>query len=278
MSVSVMTDVSVVTTVYNEAGNFDVAPPSVLEQTYEDFEWIILDDNSDDDTANRLHQLASEDRRIKVLESKTRLGFTKCLNKAIEDATGDYIARQDFDDISYDHRLEAQKEFLDSNPQTGVVGGYYERIDKIRGEQYVRKVPTKHKEITQALTKYIPFAHTLVMFRKEAWKDAGKYPIKEDIEDLELWIRMAANGWELRNIPEILGKHFVYKESSWNSRFEYAKRQRTLARTQRKAIQQLDMPMWMYVYPLGRYFYPYFPDRLKRAVRRTVGQLTEKDI
>jgi glycosyltransferase EpsE len=273
-----MTKVSVVTTVYNESENFDQAPPSVFEQTYTDFEWVILDDNSEDNTAQRLYELSEEDSRIRILETHTRQGRAVCLNQAVQEASGDYIAQQDFDDISFSHRLEAQKEFLDKNPQTGVVGGYYERIDEKRGEKYVREVPTGHREITKALTKYIPFAHTLVMFRKEAWEDAGGYPIKEDIEDLELWIEMAANGWELRNIPEVLGKHFVYEESSWNSRFEYAKRQRTLARTQRKAVRELDVPTWMYIYPLGRYFYPYLPDRLKRVVRRTIGRISESDI
>jgi len=273
-----MTDVSVVSTVYNESENFDKAPPSILHQTLEDFEWIILDDDSNDDTLYKLHSLAENDDRVRVLSTDTRRGFAECLNQAVQEANGDYIARQDFDDVSFSHRLKTQKNFLDNNSKVGVVGGYYQRIDETRGEKYVREVPTEHQQIIKALTKYIPFAHTIVMFRKQAWKDAGEYPIKEDIEDLELWIKIAANGWKLRNIPEVLGKHFVYEESSWNSRFEYANRQKTLARTQRKAVQQLGLPAWMYAYPLGRYFYPYFPDRFKRIIRRTVGRLSERDI
>jgi len=273
-----MTDVSVVSTVYNESKNFDKAPPSILEQTFEDFEWVILDDASEDDTINKLHSLSDKDERVRVLETNSRRGRAECLNQVVQEADGDYIAQQDFDDISFPHRLETQKQFLDENPQTGVVGGYYERLDETRDEKYVREVPTDHKEISKALTKYIPFAHTLVMYRKEAWRDAGGYPIIKDIEDLGLWIKMAANGWELRNIPEVLGKHFVYEESSWNSRFEYAKRQRTLAGIQREAVKKLDLPIWMYGYPLGRYFYPYIPDRLKRTIRRTIGQLNERDI
>jgi len=273
-----MTDVSLVSTVYNESENFDKAPPSILNQTLEEFEWIILDDDSNDDTLEKLRSLAERDDRVRVLSTDIRRGRAECLNQVVQEANGDYIAQQDFDDISFPHRLKAQKDFLDGNPKTGVVGGYYERIDDTRDEKYVREVPTEHQQIVKALTKYIPFAHTIVMFRKQAWKDAGGYPIRDDIEDLELWIEMAANGWELRNMPKVLGKHFVYEESSWNSRFEYAKRQRTLARTQRKAVQKLDLPIWMYGYPLGRYFYPYFPNKIKRTIRRTVGRLNEKDI
>jgi glycosyltransferase involved in cell wall biosynthesis len=273
-----MTDVSIVTTVYNESDNFDKAPPSILQQTYQDFEWLILDDNSTDNTATKLHELAKSDSRITIIETQSRMGRAKCLNKVIEHADGKYIAQQDFDDVSHSERIEKQVKFLENNPEVGVVGGYYERIDKRRSEQYIREVPTSHDEIQRALAKYIPFAHTIVMFRKTAWEDAGGYPPTEDIEDLELWINIAANGWKLRNIPQNLGKHFVYEESSWNSRFEYAQRQRTLAKVQRKAVQRLDLPAWMHLYPFGRYIYPYIPNQIKRPIRQTIGKINEEEI
>jgi len=273
-----MTKVSVVSTVYNESDNFDRSPPSILSQSYSDFEWVILDDCSTDGTYEKLSKLAETDPRIRVLQTDTRRGRAPCLNQVVKEADGEYIAQQDFDDVSFPDRLKIQKEFLDENLKTGVVGSYYERIDKIRDEQYIREVPTDHQEIIGALAKYIPFAHTLVMFRKEAWKDAGEYPIKDDIEDLALWINIAANGWKLQNIPKVLGEHIIYEESSWNSRFEYAKRQRKLARVQREAVKKLDMPIWMYIYPIGRYSYPYFPNRFKRVIRQTVGKLNEKEL
>ncbi len=272
-----MTKVSVVTTVYNESENFDKAPPSILEQTYEDFEWIILDDDSEDNTVDKLYSLSDKDDRIRVLETDIRRGRAICLNQAIKVANGDYIAQQDFDDISYSHRIKVQKNFLDKHKSVGVVGGFFEQIDEIRGEEFVREVPTDHRNILDALSKYIPFAHTLVMFRKEAWRDAGGYPIKEDIEDHELWVNIAAQGWKLRNIPEVLGKHFIYKESSWHRRFEYAHRQRRLARAQAKAISKLDLPTWRYVYVIGRYAYPYLPDRVKQIVRRTIAGVKERN-
>lgn len=272
-----MTDVSVVSTVYNESGHFDRSPPSILEQSYTDFEWVILDDCSTDGTFEKLCDLAEKDPRIRILQTDTRRGRSPCLNQVVEEANGSYIAQQDFDDISFSNRLEAQKSFLDTHPDTGVVGGYFETVDNIRDEHYVREVPTNHHDLVTALTKYIPFVHSVVMFRKEAWEDAGKYPNKDDIEDLELWINMAANGWKLRNIPEVLGKHFIYQESSFHSRFEEVNRQRKLAQTQKKAVKSLDLPMWMYIYPAGRYIYPYLPDDLKRLVRRTIGGIKENN-
>jgi len=273
-----MTDVSVVSTVYNESENFDKAPPSILDQTLENFEWVILDDCSTDGTFEKLSELAASNPRIRVLQTDTRRGRASCLNQVVKEANGNYIAQQDFDDISFPDRLKAQKSFLDNHPDTGVVGGCFETVDDIRGEKYIREPPTDHLNLVKTMTKYIPFCHSFVMFRKEAWKDAGGYPIRDDIEDLGLWIEMAAEGWKLRSITSVLGKHYIYKESSFHSRFEYKNRQRTLATVQYKAVNKLNVPNWMYIYPLGRYMYPYLPNNIKRAVRRTIGNVNEKDM
>jgi glycosyltransferase involved in cell wall biosynthesis len=273
-----MTDVSIVTTVYNESDNFDKAPPSILQQTCQDFEWLILDDNSTDDTVKKLHELAKSDSRITIIENQSRMGRAKCLNKVIEHADGKYIAQQDFDDVSHSERIDKQTEFLKNNPNVGVVGSFYEQIDNIRNESFIRELPTHHDRIIRSMAKYIPFAHTLVMFRKEAWEDAEKYPIQSDIEDLELWIKIAANGWKLRNLSDVLGKHYIYEESSWNSRFEYKERQKTLAKSQYNAISTLDLPKWMYIYPIGRILYPRLPHKYKQFIRRHIIGLREKDL
>jgi len=273
-----MTDVSVVSTVYNESQNFDRSPPSILSQSYSDFEWVILDDCSTDGTYEKLSELASNDPRVRVLQTDTRRGRAPCLNQVIKEANGKYIAQQDFDDISFPNRLNVQKSFLDDNPNTGVVGGYFEMVDEIRGEHYLRKVPTDHDDLVRALTKYIPFAHTIVMFRKAAWKDVGGYPHKDDIEDLELWIKMVKNGWKIQNVPISLGKHHIYEESSFHSRFKQSHRQQELARTQKKAVKLLNLPKWMYIYPTGRLIYSHLPNKVKRLVRHTIGQMSEKDM
>ncbi|MDJ0676687.1 MAG: glycosyltransferase family 2 protein [Calothrix sp. MO_167.B42] len=88
---------SIVTILYDGQQYFDRAIPSILNQTYSDFEWIIVDDSSTDATPQLLAEVALQDVRIKVL-SPGRLGFTKSLNYPIENTQTEYIARQDFDD------------------------------------------------------------------------------------------------------------------------------------------------------------------------------------
>jgi hypothetical protein len=117
------------------------------------------------------------------------------------------------------------------------------------------------------------------MFRKEAWSQVGGYPMIDNLIDLGLWVKIAAEtDWKFSNVPKTLGEHFVHDNSFWHRNFEYVKRQRDLAQLQARAIRSLDLPKWMYVYPAGRLVYPYLPNRIKRFVRRTVGKSNEEDV
>jgi hypothetical protein len=194
-----MIKISVVTPVYNGARYFDRAAPSILAQTMDDFEWVIVDDGSTDATPARLAALAASDARVRVL-SPGRLGYARALNYAIEQARGTYIANQDFDDRSYPDRLRLQAAVLDAHPEVGVVGGRYVLIDETRHERYERMPPEQHDQIVRAMARRIPFAHTLVMFRKEAWRQAGGYPLIESLVDFRLWLEFGRLGWRFANL------------------------------------------------------------------------------
>jgi hypothetical protein len=99
-----------------------------------------------------------------------------------------------------------------------------------------------------------------------------------DLEDLLLWIRIAKGGWRFATIAAALGEHFVHPSSFFHRTFRYAERQRALAKAQAHAVRQLDLPKWMYVYPLGRYSYAYCPTPLKRLMRRTLAGSRERDL
>lgn len=271
-----MVKVGVITTVYNGESYFDRAVHGILGQTYKEFEWIIINDGSTDRTQELLDELAAKDSRVRAFNFG-RLGRTRALNIAVELAQGDYIIQQDFDDISYPERIEKQVAFLEAHPEVGLVGSYYVVVDENRGERYVRQPPTEHEGIVQAMARYIPFAHTLVAFRKAAWKQAGGYPQMEDIEDLRLWVTFVKMGWKVANLAEVLGEHFVHPKSFWHRNFTYAHRQRALARVQWQAIRELHLPLWMTIYPLGRFVYPYIPNGAKRFVRRILGGSHEYD-
>lgn len=262
--------VSVVTTVYNGEPYLDRAIPGMLAQTFDDFEWILVDDGSQDRTPQLLRELASRDSRVRVF-TPGRLGLAGAANYGVRQATGEYIARQDFDDSSYPDRLRLQVAFLDAHPKVGVVGGYYVLVDERRGERYVRMPPTEHSAIIMAMARYIPLANTIVTFRRQVWTDAGGYPDVADLEDLRLWLRAGKLGWQFANLPEILGEHYVHDTSFFHRSFRYVDRQRGLAQVQAQVVRELGLPSWMYVFAFARYAYAYFPRGLKRAFRRRIG-------
>ncbi|MGH7509230.1 MAG: glycosyltransferase family 2 protein [Gemmatimonadales bacterium] len=268
---------SVVTTVYNGEPYFDRAIPGILAQTFDDFEFIVVDDGSTDRSLDRLRDLAGRDQRVRVF-APGRLGPAAAYNYAVAQAGGDYIARQDFDDRSYPDRLRLQVAFLDAHPEVGVAGGYYVTVDERRGERYVRMPPTEHAAILPALARGVPIAHTVATFRRRAWAETGGYPLVNNLIDLRFYLRVAKSGWQLANIPEVVGEHYVHDSSFFYRTLSYAERQRDLARAQAQVVRELGLPGWMYVFSLGRYAYTYLPSVLKRALRRGVVRSRELDV
>jgi glycosyltransferase involved in cell wall biosynthesis len=269
--------VSVVSTVYNGEPYFNRAIPGILGQTFEDFEFIIVDDGSTDNTLTRLEEVAATDSRVRVF-SPGRLGAAAAYNYGVAQATGEYIARQDFDDRSRSDRLRLQVALLASRPHLGLVGGYYVLIDERRGEQYVRMPPAEHAEIIAAMARCVPIAHTVATFRRKAWADVGGYPVVNNLIDLRFYLRLAKRGWQFANIPEVVGEHHVHDGSFFHQRLKYAERQRDLAKVQAQAVRDLGLPRWMYVYSLGRHAYAYIPPDLKRVIRRGLVGSQERDV
>jgi glycosyltransferase involved in cell wall biosynthesis len=269
--------VSVVTTVYNGEPYFDRAIPGILDQSFEDFEFIIVDDGSTDRTAELLRDVAARDARVRIL-SPGRVGFCRAANLGVEQARGEIVARQDFDDRSYPDRLRLQVAFLEAHQDVGLVGGHYVLVDENRGERYVRMPPAEHDDIVRAMASHIPMANTISTFRRRMWVEAGGYPVVPDLEDVLFWLRAATLGWRLANPPEVMGEHFVHASSFFHRTYKYADRQRSLARVQAKVVRELRLPPWMYVFAAGRYGYAYCPSILKRVIRRTLGGSRERDV
>ena len=103
---------------------------SILNQTFTDFEFIILNDGSTDNTAKIIKDYAKKDKRIKFINNKTNKGFVASLNKCFDVAVGKYIAKMDSDDISLPQRLEKQVEYLDNNPDCGMIGCGFRAFDR----------------------------------------------------------------------------------------------------------------------------------------------------
>ncbi len=268
--------VSVVSTVFNGEPYFDRAIPGILAQTFRDFEFILVDDGSSDGSLAELRKLEEREPGVRVF-APGRLGAAAAYNYGVAQASGEYIARQDFDDRSYPERLRLQVALLDAHPEVGMVGGYYVLVDERRGERYVRMPPTDHLAIRSAMAKYVPIAHTLATFRREAWVQAAGYPVVNNLIDLRFYLRVAKLGWHFANVPEVLGEHYVHEASFFHRTLHYVERQRDLARVQAQSVRELGLPRWMYVYSLARHAYAYVPPGLKRMLRRGVVGSRERD-
>jgi glycosyltransferase involved in cell wall biosynthesis len=269
--------VSVVTTVYNGEPYFERAIPGILAQTFEDFEFILVDDGSSDASLSRLREVAARDARVRIF-APGRLGAAAAYNYGVAQARGEYVARQDFDDRSYPDRLRLQVALLDAHPAVGIVGGYYLLVDERRGERYVRMHPTEHRAIVAAMARSIPIAHTTATFRRRAWLEAGGYPLVNNLIDLRFYLRVGKLGWRFANVPAVVGEHYVHDSSFFHRSLTYLERQRDLARVQAQIVRELRLPRWMYLYALGRHAYAYVPTGLKRALRRGVVGMQEQDV
>lgn len=173
--------------VYNCEKYLGKSIESILKQTFIDFEFIIIDDCSTDDSYKIIKSY--NDERIKVIRNKSRRGLTKNLNTAIAIAKGKYIARQDSDDLSLPQRFETQIKFLEENPEVALVGSSVFLIDHEDRVIGVRKAPQKPRQV---LKQFNAFNHGSVIMRKEAVDRLGGYnELFKYSQDYELWLRFS---------------------------------------------------------------------------------------
>ena len=196
--------VSVIMSVRNESVWLAEAILSIRRQTYRDFEFLIVDDASTDDTSHILQKSAAADPRIKVYYNEEPNGLARSLNRLISLAKGQYIARMDGDDISRDDRFVRQVDFLEGNPKIGLVGSYCREIDSQGLPVAIWKRPTESKLLRRALFKGNPFIHSSVMLRKRVFDEVGGYNCQcRYAQDYELWLRVAEK-FEIGNLAEPL--------------------------------------------------------------------------
>ena len=184
--------ISVIMAVYNGANHVRGAVKSILEQTERDFEFIIINDGSRDETSAILDAMAREDARLRIIHQENT-GLTVALNRALALASGTYIARQDGDDISYPARFEKQCALLDQNPETVLVGANADDVyeDGSSGV-WGFYTPEELQKITFLKT---PFPHSTAMIRAETLRALGGYDESyKTAQDMELWMRMAKAG------------------------------------------------------------------------------------
>jgi len=181
--------VSVILTSYNRANYIKKAISSVLNQSYKNFELIIVNDSSTDNTLNIISSY--KDPRIRIINNEKNIGFVRSLNKAISFSKGQYIARIDDDDIwSGSRKLEKQIRFLENNLDYVLVGSGKIIIGKDK-----MLFPEKDKDIRKRIIIADLFVHSSVVFRKQAFDKVGGYDETCDYsQDWDLWLKLGRIG------------------------------------------------------------------------------------
>ncbi|XPV67642.1 MAG: glycosyltransferase family 2 protein [Halarcobacter sp.] len=206
--------ISVVLPVYNGRKYLAEAIESILFQTYENFELIILDDGSTDNSIEIINKYKLIDNRIKVIEQKN-IGLIATLNKGLSLSQGDYIARMDQDDISLKNRLELQYNFMKNN-SLDLCGCNYNIIDEENNIKKLIEVPLTKDEILITLGITVPFAHPSVMIRKQfIIEHRLMYGLDgyQNAEDLDLWLKCHTKGANFGNVKKTLLHYRVLNSS-----------------------------------------------------------------
>lgn len=182
--------VSVLMAVHNGQETLVEAIQSVLSQQYEDFEFLIADDGSTDETWNLLVQCAAKDARISIYR-QSNIGLTKSLNRLLLLAKGEYVARQDADDVWFPDKLCAQLRVMDDNMSLGVLGSAAATLTREGAVVEGASVVSGTLAVARALACYNPVVHSSVLMRRSLLVKHGVYDdVFDCAQDYELWLRL----------------------------------------------------------------------------------------
>ncbi len=195
--------VSVVMPVFNGARWLPAAIKSIQEQTLADFEFVIVDDGSTDETGDILLRNAEDDRRICV-QRQEHFGITAALNRGCDLAHSRFIARMDADDVAHPERLRKQLAYLADHPEIGAIGTWARVIDEGERETGELMPATEPAALRAYLLKQNPFVHSSMMISADLLRRVGAYRrALEGAEDYDLWLRISEHA-KLANLPEFL--------------------------------------------------------------------------
>jgi glycosyltransferase EpsE len=214
--------VSVLMGAYNCAATVGASIESILSQDYANLEFVVCDDGSKDTTADVLSSYASRDPRIVLLRNVENLGLSRTLNRCLETARGEYLARMDGDDFSKPDRIGKQVRFLETHSEYALCGSSIELFDASGtwGKLDYPEVPVARSFLLRS-----PYAHPTVMFRAAALRAAGGYDSSPEIgrsEDYDLFMRLHEAGSRGYNLQEYLLSYREELGSFKRRKFRYA--------------------------------------------------------
>lgn len=257
--------VSVLMGVYNCAHTLQYAIESIQNQTYENWEIILCDDGSSDDTYQVAKEIASKDSRIILLKNKKNQGLNTTLNKCFAHATGEYIARMDGDDESMPTRFEKQVQFLESQDEYFITSTPMVFFDEKGdwGQSNVIEKPSKKDVVCGS-----PICHAPVMMRRECMEKVGGYT--EDlrmlrVEDVNLWIKLYAAGYRCYNLKEPLYRMRNDKNAFNRRKYKYRVNS---TYTRLKGCKLLGMGIDCYIKSFFPMVIGLVPMRLRKVLRK----------
>lgn len=212
--------VSVIMPVYNTEKYVAEAIESILNQTFKDFEFIIIDDCSTDWSYQICKEYAKKDKRIRLFRNDKNMGVVKTRNLLFKKVSPEskYIAIIDSDDVAKKDRLEKQVKFMEDNPDYAIIGSNLEIINENWETIGYRKYPETFNEVKKIILKKSPLAQPSALIRKTYLKKVWDYNEKfERAQDYELWVRFFSKWFKLWNIQEALLKYRVFPEQ-WKSK------------------------------------------------------------
>lgn len=257
--------ISVIMSVYNGEKYLREAIESILNQTFTDFEFLIVNDGSTDKTSEILKEYSQRDNKIKIINNSENIGLTRSLNKAIKLSKGKYIARIDANDISLPKRLEAQFNFMEKNPHVGLVSSYTQFIDE--EDNPLDRINRPAIEMNpRRLFFDSQICHSSIMIRKKILDRIGNYDEKFLYsQDSDLTFRIFRIA-KIAVVPEVL---ILWREQKSSISTKKRLAQIKYGSTARaRAIHSNLYPKYYYLFLPLFFIKPFIPAFIKRFLRK----------
>lgn len=261
--------VSVIMGIYNCADTLEESINSIIEQTYTNIELIMCDDASTDNTydiAKRYKEMYPD--KIILIKNKKNSGLAFSLNHCLKYVTGEYIARQDGDDISVKERFETQVKFLEEHKEYDLVGTKMISFNQ-NGINGYNSVPFNEPTIPD-LSKSTPFCHATIMARAAVYKNLNGYRVNKytkRCEDVDLWFRFFAKGYKGYNLDDALymvrDDENAYKRRTFKSYMH-------LIKVSFDGYRMVNMPLIQYVYLVKQFIAALVPRKLMMIYHKKV--------
>lgn len=258
--------ISVIMGIYNCQDTLVEALDSITNQTYDNWEIVMCDDASTDKTLRIAQEYSKEyPNKIIVLKNQENRGLNYTLNKCLQEATGEYIARMDGDDLCAVDRLAKEVNILDNHPEIAIVSTDMNFFDDegVWGRTHVREYPDKMDFLNGT-----PFCHAACMARKEAYEAVAGYSEAKKllrVEDYHLWVKMYEHGYKGMNIQEPLYSMRDDRNAQGRRKFRYRLNE---SYVKAYAVKHLHLPTYGYVYCLRPILVGVLPGQLYKVMHR----------